>query len=268
MVLYQDTLIDRINRTYIDALPKSLILLGEFGSGKHLISEYISSKFNLTSIDITNDLTYDTLEDITFRVEPYLYIINASDISIKEQNIILKFLEEPLKNSFIIILCENKNQLLPTVLNRCQIWELKQYTDAQLKEFITFNNPEDIELILKVARTPGQIKDIDQSQLHDMFDLTNKIIDKIGNASLPNTLSISDKLAFKNEKDKFNILVFVKLLNYCFLNKIQSTDTYNLFSMYSLTNKLLNDLYVANVNKKYLFENYLLNLRNMVRGDN
>ena len=51
---------------------------------------------------------------------------------------------------------------------------MKQYTDAQLKEFITFNNPEDIELILKVARTPGQIKDIDQSQLHDMFDLTNK----------------------------------------------------------------------------------------------
>ena len=54
-------------RTCIDALPKSLILLGEFGSGKHLISEYISSKFNLTSIDITNDLTYDTLEDITFK---------------------------------------------------------------------------------------------------------------------------------------------------------------------------------------------------------
>lgn len=267
VVLYQDHLIDLIDRSSIDTLPKSLILLGDYGSGKHLISNYISLKFNLISIDITDNLNYENLEEINSRVEPYLYIINSSNISIKEQNTILKFVEEPLKNSFIVILCENKNQLLDTVLNRCQIWELKKYNQDELRHFIT-GNPDNLDLMLKVAKTPGQIKELDDAKLKDMFDLAYKIIDKISNATLPNTLSIADKLAFKNEKDKLNVYMFVKVLNECFLSRIIESDNDKLFAAYSITNKFLNDQYIANINKRHLFENYLIRLRNTMRGDN
>ena len=61
----------------------------------------------------------------------------------------LKFIEEPLKNSYIIILAESTNQLLPTIYNRCQVMTFAPYSIDELRNFT-----QD-ELVLSVARTPG-----------------------------------------------------------------------------------------------------------------
>lgn len=48
-------------------------------------------------------------------------IINGERMTVEAQNSILKILEEPGKNNYIIITAQNPYLLLPTILSRCQL---------------------------------------------------------------------------------------------------------------------------------------------------
>ncbi|QJC34403.1 hypothetical protein GJT95_00435 [Enterobacteriaceae endosymbiont of Donacia crassipes] len=50
---------------------------------------------------------------------PYLKQLN--DFS---SNALLKILEEPPKNTYFFLQCNNKNELLPTIYSRCQFWNI------------------------------------------------------------------------------------------------------------------------------------------------
>ena len=102
MILGQEKICNQIDKLTLDSFPRSLMLVGPKGAGKHLIVDYVSKKFNLQVIDITTTLDQESIEDLYNRVEPYLYIIRANELTVKEENTILKFLEEPLKNSYIV----------------------------------------------------------------------------------------------------------------------------------------------------------------------
>ena len=56
-------------------------------------------------------------------------IENAEEMSESAQNALLKVLEEPTKNTLIILLCPDSNQLLSTIVSRCQL--LKFYPVCQ-----------------------------------------------------------------------------------------------------------------------------------------
>ena len=66
----------------------------------------------------------------TINLKPYqslqkiVVIQNAHKMTPEAQNSFLKTLEEPPKNTFIVLLVENEDQLLPTILSRCQIINL------------------------------------------------------------------------------------------------------------------------------------------------
>ena len=58
-------LIDR----YIDTgtLPRTLLLEGDYGCGKHTVTSYISEKLGLPVLDITETLSLELLEQITLK---------------------------------------------------------------------------------------------------------------------------------------------------------------------------------------------------------
>ncbi|MEA3355500.1 MAG: hypothetical protein U9Q63_03390 [Patescibacteria group bacterium] len=70
-------------------------------------------------------------------------IINSEKLTIPAQNALLKTLEEPPKNSLIILLTKNQNQLLETITSRCQIIQLKNQTklskDTRLAQKTIYN---------------------------------------------------------------------------------------------------------------------------------
>ncbi len=263
MILGQEKICLKIDSLTLDLFPRSLMLVGPKGSGKHMIAEYVSKKFKLTLRDITTTLDQDTIEELYNRVEPYLYIINANELTVKEENTILKFIEEPLKNSYIILLAETDIGILHTIINRCQIWYLQNYSKEFLKTFVTDNNL----YVLDVATTPGQVIELCKSPLMEMVQLATKIIDKIDVASVSNTLTLSDKIGFKKESNKYDVKLFVMIL----LNKLtncckNSSDTKYVKS-YMLTSELMKKLNVKNLDYKALFEGYVVQLRSIMRGE-
>ncbi len=61
-------------------------------------------------------------------------IEEAHLLTIEAQNALLKVLEEPPQDTIILLSSESKEQLLPTIISRCQIIELKQEQRALSEE--------------------------------------------------------------------------------------------------------------------------------------
>lgn len=262
-IVGQDKIIRFIENHNISTIPRTIMLEGDSGSGRHTICSYISKLYNIEIEDISNNLTYEKIEQITFTVEPHLYIIDTNNITVKNENAILKFLEEPLKNALIVLITENKYSLLDTIRNRCHIITLAKYDKDILSTFI--KNETDKDMLLKICTTPGDVISMQESSLGDMLNLCNKIFDSINKATYANTLSISDKMAYKNEKDKYNFKLFFKLL----INVAFDRVCYNINGSnedYKLTNDYYNRLSIKNIDKKMLFENYLLKLKQLRRA--
>jgi len=262
VIVGQKKLINKIQEYNLDTFPRSLLISGIEGSGKHTLCNFISDYLCLELIDITDTISLDLIDEITLRAKPYIYFIDGSILSDKKENVLLKFIEEPLKNSFIIIICESTSQLLPTVVGRCQLWEMEIYTKDELKQFT--NN----DLILQVAKTPGEVKKFENQDIEAIINLCNTIVDRIGNANYANTLTISDKIAFDNEVDKFDFRCFVRCLQDTLADRALKADgkDFHKFSLaFFTTSDLYRMSYIKNINKKNLLDSYLTTIKGYLR---
>lgn len=264
MIQGQEKICSLIDNSTLDSFPRTLMLVGSRGSGKHLLCNYISDKFNLTTVDLTETINQETIDEIYNRVEPYLYTININAVSVKEENTILKFLEEPLKNSFIILLAETDNGILQTIINRCQIWYLQPYKKSFLESFMKCDN----SFILEIAQTPGMVIELSNAPLEGMIELADKILAKIGIASISNALKLSSTIGFKNEKNTFDGKLFVQILQSRIKSHWVTNSDIRFLHAYNLTNELKKDILVRNLDCKALFEDYLIELRNIMKGNN
>ena len=108
-----------------------------------LISQNFSTHINKNSLEETEDLLVlqnansklgqITIEE-TRKGQKFLYKTSSSsgqkcliipgshNMSAGAANTLLKILEEPPAGSFIFLLCDNLNNILPTIISRCQIY--------------------------------------------------------------------------------------------------------------------------------------------------
>lgn len=263
-ILGQEKLLAQINSYSHETYPKSVILLGSFGCGKHLMSTYIANKFNLELLDITENISQEFIDSISTRVTQSLYIIDASKILERHQNILLKFLEEPPAYSHILILAEDRVNLLPTILNRCVILEFEQYSRDVLLQFI--DSSIDNELALSVCSTPGQLKTLTMTNLSELHELCLKMVEKTHVATFPNTLTISEKLNYKDEFNKYDVNIFFNMLTQVLFDEYKNTNNQKVLYMYFTTIDYIKKIHDKRINRKHLVENYLSTLWQGVRA--
>ena len=244
-----------------DSLPRTLLLEGTEGCGKHLLASIIAEKMNLDLQDITDSLNLETIEEITLKATPHVYLIDSTKISVKEQNIILKFLEEPLKNSYIVILTDNKSKLLNTVLNRCICLTFEKYSEEELS---TFLKPKVTLSQVPYVDTPGRLIRFQELPIQAMEQLATKIFTSIGVANYSNVLTIPTKLNFKDNVELFDCDVFF----YIMINVANTLYKSNVipFVVYQLTDEFYNDCSIPHINKLQLFESFLISLKCLFEG--
>lgn len=83
------------------------------------------NKFSLSALEVTNKKIY--------------LIQNLEEGSIEANNTLLKFLEEPPVNTYAIITSKDINQVLETIISRCQV--------------ITMPKPKTTSLITRINET-------------------------------------------------------------------------------------------------------------------
>lgn len=75
-------------------------------------------------------------------IKPYsskykIFLMNeAEKMNIQAQNALLKTLEEPPEYGIIILLTSNINALLPTILSRCVVLNMRPVSDSLVKKFL------------------------------------------------------------------------------------------------------------------------------------
>lgn len=260
MLIYecQKKLKNKIDEYDVSNFPHTVLLFGEYGCGKHTFANYISNKLITELFDISNSITLDTIDDILTSAERKSYLIDIDELTEKQQNMILKFIEEPLDNIYIILICSNIFNLLDTVKNRCIIFEFEKYTTENLSLFL---QQEDDVRTIELCHTPGQLKLYRNCNIDNVINLCNKIVTLIDKASYSNTLSIADKINFDDEYDKIHIDVFMSILIASLLKHIEKTNNNILFKMYNIVNECILKLNRnKRLNKRYILENLLSSL--------
>lgn len=94
-------------------------------------------KPNTISVD---DIRAQINNDVV--IKPYssrykIYILNeAEKMTVQAQNALLKTLEEPPEYAVIMLLTANVNSLLPTILSRCVVLNMKPVADSLVRKYL------------------------------------------------------------------------------------------------------------------------------------
>lgn len=101
------------------------------------IIKVMHEKPNTISVD---DIRAQINNDVAIKPysSPYkVYIINeAEKMTVQAQNAILKTLEEPPEYAVILLLTSNVNSLLPTILSRCVVLNMKPVADELVRKYL------------------------------------------------------------------------------------------------------------------------------------
>jgi len=264
MIKGQEKLTNTFQNMTINDLPHTFMLLGESGCGKHTLSKEIAEQFYLEYEDISTTISTELLMEIETVKVPTLYVLNINEL--KDQNIILKFIEDYKEFVYVCVLCDNKNLLLETIANRCIIYEFERYS----KEFLMDNplyvlaDDSNKEIMLNICTTIGQMQDVVNQDLKGLNDLTFKIIDKTQNANFPNLLSLVSKFNYKDYYDKYDVVAFFKLMIYNLLGLCKKDANY--CSKYMLTQKYFKRLNDTRLNRENLMTQYLIDFWKLSKG--
>jgi len=253
----QEHFIKQLDKYTLTTFPHSVLLLGDKGAGHVDICNYLGDKFGVAVYDISELITTEFINQIYLNVDPAIYIIDVTKISEREQNILLKLLEEPNPLTYLILYGESTYSILETIQNRSYILQMDKYSREQLEEVV---NSEDSELILRLCSTPGQVEIANHTNMKDLVKLCRNMITVMSKANLSNALTITNKINFSDEYDKFDLDMFLKVFNYVLL----TSETEHKKEISTYISDLRKNIWFMNDKKRY-FDHFILNLWGIYR---
>ena len=259
--------------------PKFSILIGEQGSGKKTLANEIAQK--LCAMVCVVDTKVDDIRkmiDSAYNVEDLriLYLIADSDnMSNSAANAILKVIEEPPHNAYFILTCENLENLLPTIRSRGVTYMMEPYSYEDKCDYIDSKavtlTQKDLEFILNVSDNIGNVQSFLELVLFkgisikDFIDYVNLVIDNIAEVSGSNAFKISEKIALKDETDKYDLKLFWRAFNSLCVDKMTDSDEpdpLRYANAVAITGEVLQQLSIRGINKQMLFDTWILRIRN------
>lgn len=200
-----------------------------------------------------------------------IYIIyDAEKLNSSAANSLLKFLEEPSEGVIAILLTNNINQVLKTIVSRCQILN---FSKNKIQDFIAINNITDDKTLYKLAFTIFGIsskENIDDYH-RNFFESAIKFIKYYEVNRLKTILHEKDLFLdiFKEKKEIFSffeiaILFYRDVINYKLSKNIMYYDDYvDLLEIVSSINsipRLLNKIDILLQKQKLIKNNININM--------
>lgn len=256
LILGQDSLLNTLDSFTIQTLPKTIMFIGEAGAGKHLLASYLADKFNFEKVFVSKDVTPEDLIEYSQSPIEKFYIIDLAEFTEKQQNKILKFIEEPSSTVFVILLTATTVGVLPTILNRCIKYTLAPYAKQFLIDHFSWTVADVNPLVFDICTTPGQLANADGKAVIALHDLCSLIVTKFKAAPYPNALTIINTVNYKDEYSKFDFDQFFRMLELVAFEDFKKTNSETSFKIYTLTNKAKQATLISKTLNK---ETYMLN---------
>ena len=254
----QEKILNKLKSYTINTLPKNLLFLGPYGSGKHTIAREVAKYYGVDIIELSA-ANFEDEKLIEYQQDPLdkLYVIDLDTFLLAQQNKFLKFIEEPGLHVFTILTASSENSVLPTILNRCIKYRLEDYTIDQLKQIRNFND----EKIYKICKTPLQLIKANEVQIAQLAGMCRNIIDNISNVDISQVLRISNNINYAEDYNKFDFDLFFSTLQYTAYNDFIVTKNLNSYKIYIFTAQYLQKLLYKNISKESFLLGYLSELK-------
>lgn len=235
---------------------------------------YPKNNKNILVDDVKGLIESVNLSPIESDIKVFIFN-NFSSANTQAQNKLLKILEEPPKNTYIILNVTNINKVLPTVASRCKKVRLNKLTQEELASTITNLAEEDKTKVLSLA--DGNLtKALNYSTSTDFLRVYNDVV-----FTLSNLKNSSELLKFSVKFNKsrqdfiyaleifeaiFRDILLVRLGKQNLVQNKQILPKLNSFAQgltADATDKLIKKIY--EINKQLEFNcNYVLLLDNFL----
>ena len=257
-IIGQSKLLSKIDTYYTTKrLPKTLMFLGPAGCGKHTVAKYITEKFELDYTEINESITNEELEDYLHSTLDTLYVIDLNKFTEKQQNQFLKFIEEPSKSVYVLLIATSEAGVLNTILNRCIKHSFESYPKEQIEQ-ITNNSVND--LAYKIFQTPGKLLKITDASFKKLLDVASTLVRNAAIFNYASILSISTEINYKDLYNKLDFDLFLDAVEYIALEDYKSNSAQQIFTIFKITNQFKQYATQQNLIKETLMLNYLTTL--------
>ena len=207
-------------------------------------------------------------------------ILNAQTMNKAAQNALLKSLEEPAPNTYIIITTDRPKSLYETIYSRCQVINIPNISQSTTDEWLIKNGISDINSNdFPSFSTPLSIlNDIQNDEHHNFKNFINIISEYVEN-KIDLNLTIKNISSLEiNLVTKANFLIeFLKILlksnllseDLSGLYKKYNSSKFNNLKISNLINELNNFRYdyfkVPQINETHVLNYFLSEVKNSIR---
>ncbi len=246
-------------------LSHAFIIAGPAGSGKHTLTDYIAIKMapeykNKITQKICPDIIYinsgetrksigiESIRAIKSRVylvpnelDFKMFIIeNADTMTHVAQNALLKLLEEPPHDVYLMLLCQNTTGLLPTILSRAPILNMQIFNEEEMTGYLLANEKK--AQILKEREREAFSQLIRSAEGN--IGTAKKLLSQKNTNEINNSEKIYNFFNFLGKRNKAEFYLLINSLN-------AKRDEIN--SFYISLEKALRDLVLYNSSAKINF---------------
>lgn len=257
-VIGQPKLLSIIDTYYkLEFLPKTLMFIGPHGCGKHTIAQYISKKFELDLKEIEDNVSSADLDEFLYSTIDTLYLIDLNKFSEKQQNQFLKFIEEPSKSVYVILITNSEAGVLNTILNRSIKLHFEEYTKEQVEQI---TNTSISDLAFAMFRTPGKLISLTEASLADIVKLANKVVFDLKHTDYAKSLAISTCINYKDLYNKIDFNLFFDAVEFIAFEDYKNNKNPDSLVIFNITNKFKQRSTQQNLIKETLILSYLTEL--------
>lgn len=273
----QKEVLKQIDNLIEKGFPRFVVITGQKGQGKTELAKYIFHKLDeyyatpepdnrggiyMVEIEPKIDNIREMIEMAYKQTEPIIYLIqNADKMSINAQNSLLKLVEEPPQQAFVIMELQQIENTLDTIKSRCQEIKMESYSDKEIEEMITKINPvldaTERGMISKVAQNYYQIKILVRYGIRPFYDYIDKVYNNIYKVQSANSFKIAEKIDLKDTGEGYDLEMFWNMYIYKCWQEMSEENT-NIWDIICgcifITTKYKQKLNVNGINKSFLID--------------
>lgn len=289
----QKEVLRKVDNLIEQGFPRFLIITGPKGQGKRELAKYIMCKLDnyykdeladkggcyMIEVGTKIDEIREMIQMAYKQTEPIIYIIsNADKMSIGAKNSLLKVIEEPPNNAYFILTLQQIENTLPTIKSRCQELKMEDYSVDEINQMLYAIKPDATKMeeciIEDIACNYYEIQLLIGYGVEEFYNYAQKVFNHIYKVQSANSFKLSEKLALKNEEDKYDVALFLKTFRILCMDELMdhidmgdNTDFECYSKSISETSKTLMQLSITGINKASLIDVWILSIRKIWRDN-
>lgn len=259
-----------------EKFPRFSIVIGEKGMEHEDVAHYVSEKMVADYIKLP-DVKVDTVrimiqQAYKLHKTTVFCIPDADDMSINAKNAMLKVVEDAPNKAYFIMCLEDLSNTLATIQSRGTVFNMCRPTHDDIAEFARelYVNKEDIkeDIIEKkamVCSTAGDVIYFTHHDINNFYNYAEYVVENVVKMSGAEVFTLTNKLAIKDEEDKYDCRLFLLTLQEVYRQRINrindAQEVVCIWSMVATIGNYLQDLRIKGVNRAMLLDNLWLELR-------